>query len=142
MLSKKIKNAIIFGFLGGVVGFVIAIVFFVLSCSVNLGLGGAWRPPIYPMRIIVVGTITACSILALSLILRIKLAGRLIALVIFLMAYIVAMKISQSPELPIYFNSAPVFCISGIVSALILLMFIYAGVKQGMSLSDRDNKRE
>lgn len=139
MLSKRAKKGIIYGFLGGVVGFVIASFLFTLSCALAFKAG--WNFPIYPIQILVVGAAVAFIFLFFSVILKFKRFGILTALIIFLISYIGTLNLSRKSELPIQAREMPILWMIGwIITILVWIMFIIAGIKRGISIANKNNK--
>lgn len=139
MLSKRTKKSILFGFLGGVVGFVIAVVLFFLSFVLLFGWWGA--PEFLPTQIFIIGVIISFSILILSFVLKLKRFGILTSIVIFLMSYIATLITCRMPNFPVGAEEIPIFCITVLIMPfLVWIMFIIAGIKKGLSVVTKGDK--
>ncbi len=136
MLSKRTKKVIVFGFWGGITGFVVALLLFVPSCALAFKAG--WSLPIYPLQILIGGTIVAFFILILSIILNLKRFGTISSTVFFLISYIMTLQISKKAELPIEAREMPLLWIAIWVTIFLVWgMFIIAGIKKGTSQTDK-----
>lgn len=141
MLSKKTKKAIIFGLLGGVVGFAVAAVLFFVSFIMLIGFWGT--PGFFPAEILITGIILSSLILILSTILRFKRFGILTSLIIFFISYIITIKVCrmQVPFIPLGARESSIFCAMVlIVPFLVWAMFTVRGIKIGLSLASKNNK--
>lgn len=140
MLNEKTKKGIIFGFLGGLAGFFLALFIFATSCALSFKAGWSGLS-ILPGGIILVGFIIASLILIIFTILRVKLRtklyGFLFAMVFFLITYLISLRgkihIGGHPVYPIL-----ILWIGAIISLLVLALFVIFGIKKGFDIANKE----